>query len=574
MTELAREIGEKEIEKILEEEEKKRKKEREVAEWLQSIDIPTSFSSVFIREGFDMQSLKLLDKSALDKLNIPLGVSLKILNSIQSASQSLHSPHSPHNKVQYKVPTPPNSSGGSKRSSGSNELKIPHSHSFEYEEQGNNNSHNFNFSKMDKHSLSGSESHLQSHLQGQEVNMEERGHSEEDKTRGYLPFLSSKEAEEHNNQNSFMPNNNPFQGHQQTSYTPHLVLRRIPSKKDIRGENGPHSNRSSEEVGEEENWLAEMLEEMRKKDVPIIDKSKLEMKYVIGEGFFSKVRLATWNSINVAVKTISEDKRYKSRTSREIFTKEVAILSKLRHPNIVQFLGVCFGEKEAYSIITEYMSGGTLFSFLKNGGFHKEPSSFFVIASQVCKGLIYLHDLSPPILHRFQKEILYQNILYLSLKKHQNRDLTSKNILLDDKLNAKVADFGVSREVSLNYLTTPVGALPYVAPEVYLTNSYSTKSDVYSFAIIMWEMITGMSAKGTMTAREMADKVAKEGYRPPLPSKAFQSFPLHDDRLFQLIQVAWASDPNIRPQFNALLSLLDELHLIDNSDYIDDTHKL
>ena len=161
------------------------------------------------------------------------------------------------------------------------------------------------------------------------------------------------------------------------------------------------------------------------------------------------------------------------------------ILCKLRHPNITQFLGVCvgLGEEENYSIISEFMSGGTLFNHIKSGHLRKEEKLFYEISCSVCKGMIYLHDMDPPIVHR---------------------DLTSKNILLDEKMNVKVSDFGVSKEFNENYLTRPVGALPYVAPEVYLTNSYSIKSDVYSFAIILWEMITETNPKLNMSAKEMA----------------------------------------------------------------------
>eukprot|EP01091_Cochliopodium_minus_P017693 TRINITY_DN6997_c0_g1_i1.p1 TRINITY_DN6997_c0_g1~~TRINITY_DN6997_c0_g1_i1.p1 ORF type:complete len:570 (-),score=212.55 TRINITY_DN6997_c0_g1_i1:52-1683(-) len=299
--------------------------------------------------------------------------------------------------------------------------------------------------------------------------------------------------------------------------------------------NSPYKSKEEKEEKEGKEWKEwreQIKENLKQKDVPFIDSVKLELKYTIGEGFFSTVRLATWNSINVAVKTILNDK-FKSKSSREIFTKEVGILCKLRHPNIVQFLGVCLKE-ENYSIISEYMSGGTLYNLIKSSHLKKDEKIFYEISCSVCKGMIYLHDMEPPIIHR---------------------DLTSKNILLDDKLNAKVSDFGVSKEFNENYITRPVGALPYVAPEVYLTNSYSIQSDVYSFAIILWEMITESNPKGYMKAKEMAERVAKEDYRPPFPQIEEPPLsPYHIPELFGIIKRAWSKDFKDRPTFEVLFS--------------------
>lgn len=132
--------------------------------------------------------------------------------------------------------------------------------------------------------------------------------------------------------------------------------------------------------------------------------------------------------------------------------------------------------------------------------------------------------------------------------------LWCKNVLLDAAGVAKIADFGVSRLDNPDYLTHPVGALPYVAPEVYLHHRYSFHADVYSFAVILCEMLTGSDACGGMKPRELADAVAHKEYRPELPPEGGWI----DGALLALVRSCWDQLPERRPAF------LDVLHSLEN----------
>ncbi len=278
----------------------------------------------------------------------------------------------------------------------------------------------------------------------------------------------------------------------------------------------------------------ELRAELLARNVPLVDPLDLQLRHVIGSGFFSSVRLAEWHGVLVACKSITESP-HRLKNQRELFLQEVAIMAKLRHPNVVQFLGVTLdADSGPFAILTEYMAGGTLHAAIRSPRW-REPEEqlrrFFRLALDMCKGMVYLHGVA--VIHR---------------------DLTPKNVLLDRE-GAKIADFGVSRLNDIDYITHPVGALPYVAPEVYLHHKYSAAADVYSFAVIVWEMLTGRDACGSMKPRELADAVAHQGYRPPLPpAQGWIEQPL-----LSLLCSAWEGAPEGRPTFRALLHSLESM---------------
>eukprot|EP01099_Mayorella_cantabrigiensis_P000837 TRINITY_DN1356_c0_g2_i5.p1 TRINITY_DN1356_c0_g2~~TRINITY_DN1356_c0_g2_i5.p1 ORF type:complete len:573 (+),score=151.87 TRINITY_DN1356_c0_g2_i5:542-2260(+) len=262
----------------------------------------------------------------------------------------------------------------------------------------------------------------------------------------------------------------------------------------------------------------------------VIDYEDLKLGDLLGKGYFAEVRKATWNGTEVAVKKLYRE-TFSNKNEMELFYKEVEILSKLRFPYIVQFIGLCVGEHKC--IITEYMADGSLHSLLHSSDQNEEllqDREFQLsIALDIARGMNYLHTHKPPIVHR---------------------DLTSKNILLDSK-HAKVADFGLSREQGIGEMTSSVGALPWVAPEVFKGAPYSMAADVYSYGVILWELFTGKDPHGDSAPLVHAQRVAFEQFRPPIPS----SIPPH---IRTLIETCWQTEPTKRPKFEDIIHLLTD----------------
>ncbi|KAE8731855.1 putative leucine-rich repeat receptor-like protein kinase [Hibiscus syriacus] len=183
------------------------------------------------------------------------------------------------------------------------------------------------------------------------------------------------------------------------------------------------------------------------------------------------------------------------------FKTEIELLSRVHHKNLVGLVGFCFEQGEQM-LVYEFMANGTLRESLSGkSGIHLDWKRRLRIALGSARGLAYLHELAnPPIIHR---------------------DIKSTNILLDENLTAKVADFGLSKLVldsSKGHVSTQVkGTLGYLDPEYYMTQQLTEKSDVYSFGVVMLELITAKQPieKGKYVVREvrtMMDKKDSEHY--------------------------------------------------------------
>nr|XP_043610443.1 leucine-rich repeat receptor protein kinase HPCA1 [Erigeron canadensis] len=182
------------------------------------------------------------------------------------------------------------------------------------------------------------------------------------------------------------------------------------------------------------------------------------------------------------------------------FKTEIELLSRVHHKNLVGLIGFCFEEGEQM-LVYEFMSNGTLRESLSGkSGIHLDWKRRLRIALGSARGLTYLHELAnPPIIHR---------------------DIKSTNILLDENLTAKVADFGLSKLISDtegNVSTQVKGTMGYLDPEYYMTQQLTDKSDVYSFGVVMLELITARPpiSKGKYIVREVRlalDKTNEDEY--------------------------------------------------------------
>ncbi|KAI8531941.1 hypothetical protein RHMOL_Rhmol11G0174900 [Rhododendron molle] len=193
---------------------------------------------------------------------------------------------------------------------------------------------------------------------------------------------------------------------------------------------------------------------------------------LIGSGGYGKVYRGTLDTGQlVAIKRA----QLGSLQGANEFKTEIELLSRIHHKNVVGLVGFCHSKGEQM-LIYEYIPNGTLIDSLSGkSGIRMDWMSRLRVALDAARGLAYLHELAnPPIIHR---------------------DVKPSNILLDDNLSAKVADFGISKPISdtgKSYITTEVkGTTGYVDPEYYMTKQLTQKSDVYSFGIVLLELITG-----------------------------------------------------------------------------------
>uniref|UniRef100_A0A6N2LTC1 Protein kinase domain-containing protein n=1 Tax=Salix viminalis TaxID=40686 RepID=A0A6N2LTC1_SALVM len=216
-----------------------------------------------------------------------------------------------------------------------------------------------------------------------------------------------------------------------------------------------------------------------------------------------------------------------------IYEKQIANGSsgdlKVRHKNVVKFIGACT-RPPSLCIITEFMSGGSMYDFL-----HKQQGSLNIrsllrVAIDVSKGMHCLHQ---------------NNIVH--------RDLKSANLLMDENGVAKVADFGVARvQDQSGVMTAETGTYRWMAPEVIEHKPYNHKADVFSFGIVLWELLTGKLPYEHLFSLQAAVGVIQQGLRPPIPS---HSHP----KLAELLDRCWQQDPSLRPEFSEILELLQQL---------------
>ncbi|ETV97609.1 TKL protein kinase [Aphanomyces invadans] len=202
-----------------------------------------------------------------------------------------------------------------------------------------------------------------------------------------------------------------------------------------------------------------------------VDYTDIQYTRKLSKGAFGEVWLGQFQGNYVAIKQILEERKTDAKEI-ECFVAEIKLMATFQHPNIVDFLGFSWNPKDAnLCAMTEYMKNGDLFVFLqKRKATLTWQHDKLQIAIDIAQALVYLHSLSPKVIHR---------------------DLKSKNVLLDDRCTAKLSDFGISRLRQLEEtMTAGVGTALWAAPEVFLAKKYNDRADVYSLGVVLSELDT------------------------------------------------------------------------------------
>uniref|UniRef100_A0A8C7KU48 Mitogen-activated protein kinase kinase kinase n=1 Tax=Oncorhynchus kisutch TaxID=8019 RepID=A0A8C7KU48_ONCKI len=265
-----------------------------------------------------------------------------------------------------------------------------------------------------------------------------------------------------------------------------------------------------------------------------IDFSELVLEEIIGVGGFGKVYRGTWKDQEVAVKAARQDPDEDITATSDGVKQEAKLFSMLQHPNIIKLEGVCL-EEPNLCLVMEYARGGTLTRALT--GRRIPPHILVNWAVQIARGMHYLHEEAVvPIIHRDLKSC---NILLL--EKIENDDIGRKTL--------KITDFGLAREWHNTTKMSAAGTYSWMAPEVIKSSLFSKGSDVWSYGVLLWELLTGEVPYRGIDGLAVAYGVAVNKLTLPIPSTCPEPFS-------KLMEECWEQDPHIRPSFASILEQL------------------
>ncbi|XP_024021796.1 serine/threonine-protein kinase EDR1 [Morus notabilis] len=250
----------------------------------------------------------------------------------------------------------------------------------------------------------------------------------------------------------------------------------------------------------------------------------------IGIGSYGEVYRADWNGTEVAVKKfLNQDFSGEALLQ---FKSEIDIMLRMRHPNVVLFMGAVTRPPH-FSILTEFLLRGSLYRLLHRPNPQLDEKRRMRMALDVAKGMNYLHTSNPTIVHR---------------------DLKSPNLLVDKNWVVKVCDFGLSRAKHHTFLSSKstAGTPEWMAPEVLRNEPANEKCDVYSFGVILWELVTTRIPWKGLNPMQVVGAVGFQNRRLEVPDEV-------DPEVAQIIHDCWQREPNLRPSFSELMVRLRQL---------------
>ncbi|XP_006274569.2 mitogen-activated protein kinase kinase kinase 21 isoform X2 [Alligator mississippiensis] len=281
-----------------------------------------------------------------------------------------------------------------------------------------------------------------------------------------------------------------------------------------------------------------------------IDFAHLELRELIGAGGFGQVYRATWRGRDVAVKAARQEaasaEEGEGGGAAHSVRREAALFARLRHPNIIGLLGACLRPPHL-CLVMEFARGGALHRVLAGAGAgagagarrgRRIPPHVLVNwAVQIAQGMRYLHEQAAvPVLHRDLKS---SNILLL--EKIEDDDIFNKTL--------KITDFGLAREWHKTTKMSAAGTYAWMAPEVIKCSMFSKGSDIWSYGVLLWELLTGEVPYRGIDGLAVAYGVAVNKLTLPIPSTCPEPFA-------KLMKECWEQDPHIRPSFALILEQL------------------
>ncbi|KAF3841916.1 hypothetical protein F7725_023867 [Dissostichus mawsoni] len=245
--------------------------------------------------------------------------------------------------------------------------------------------------------------------------------------------------------------------------------------------------------------------------------SELVLEEIIGVGGFGKVYRGTWKDQEVAVKAARQDPDEDIAATAGGVKQEGKLFSMLQHPNIIKLEGVCL-EEPNLCLVMEYARGGTLNRALT--GRRIPPHILVNWAVQIARGMLYLHE------------------------EAVNDDIGRKTL--------KITDFGLAREWHRTTKMSAAGTYSWMAPEVIKSSLFSKGSDVWSYGVLLWELLTGEVPYRGIDGLAVAYGVAVNKLTLPIPSTCPEPFA-------KLMEECWDQDPHVRPSFSCILEQLSAI---------------
>lgn len=298
-------------------------------------------------------------------------------------------------------------------------------------------------------------------------------------------------------------------------------------RRDGDGESQENERRSDRSTGNESTMSEVSLDDVADCEIAWED---ITLGERIGLGSYGEVYRGDWHGTDVAVKKFLDQEI--TTESLEEFRSEVRIMKRVRHPNVVLFMGAVTRAPHL-SIVTEFLPRGSLYKLLHRPNNQLDVRRRLRMALDTARGMNYLHNCTPVIVHR---------------------DLKSPNLLVDKNWVVKVCDFGLSRMKNSTFLSSrsTAGTAEWMAPEVLRNEPSDEKCDVYSFGVVLWELCTMQQPWSGMNPMQVVGAVGFQHRRLDIPDDM-------DPVIADIITRCWHTDPRQRPTFANIMAALKPL---------------